>query len=237
MLSRVRALASVFSARSRLGLNCGSELLHNASMSSRAYQTSRLLIPAKSRIALRYCVTVSSTTRSRSLAREAVVARGDQDARGEPLDVPLPRAGQRLVEVVDVEHQAPLGRGEHAEVGQVRVPAALHPQAGARRRGEIVRHDLRGAAVEGERRDEHPPVADRDELRDPRLRLALEQLNRIRAPSVGSKCACVERGTPGALPCRERSARPTTGVGPGAACDRLPHVDAAAGRRMVVKIS
>ena len=41
--------------------------------------------------------------------REAAVATEDLEARRQTLHVPLPRAGQRLVEVVDVEHQLPLG--------------------------------------------------------------------------------------------------------------------------------
>jgi hypothetical protein len=43
---------------------------------------------------------------------EAVIHRSDQHARRESLDVPLPRSGERLVEVVDVEHQSPLGGGK-----------------------------------------------------------------------------------------------------------------------------
>ena len=79
----------------------------------------------------------SSTTAACSLVGEAVVARGDQHAGRQPLDVPLPGARQRLVEVVDVEHQPPLGRGEHAEVRQVRVAAALNhaDRSAAWRRG------------------------------------------------------------------------------------------------------
>ena len=40
---------------------------------------------------------------------EAVGPTRDDDARGEALDVPLPGTRQRLVEVVGIEHQAPLG--------------------------------------------------------------------------------------------------------------------------------
>ena len=40
---------------------------------------------------------------------ELVVPTGDEEAGGEALHVPLPGAGQRLVEVVEVEHQASLG--------------------------------------------------------------------------------------------------------------------------------
>ena len=36
-------------------------------------------------------------------------ATGHDEARGEPQDVPLERAVERLVEVVDVEHEVALG--------------------------------------------------------------------------------------------------------------------------------
>ena len=89
--------------------------------------------------------------------------------------------GQRLIEIVDIEHQAPLRRGEHPEVRQVRIPAALHVQSRPRRRREVIGHDQRRPAIERKRRDEHPPVADRHELRHPRLRLTLQQRDRISA--------------------------------------------------------
>ena len=47
--------------------------------------------------------------------------------------------------------------------------------------GEVARHDQGGAAVEGERRDQHAPVADRHELGHARRGLALEQGDRVRA--------------------------------------------------------
>ena len=53
--------------------------------------------------------------------------------------------GQRLVEVVDVEHQSPLGRREQPEVREVGVAAALHGQARARRGGQVGGHDQRRA--------------------------------------------------------------------------------------------
>ena len=74
------------------------------------------------------------------------------------------------------------GEREDAEVREVRVAAALHRRSPERgRRGEVGRHDRRRAAVERERRDEHAPVADRDEPGRPALRLALEDLHRIAA--------------------------------------------------------
>jgi len=40
---------------------------------------------------------------------EAAAAAGHGHARHQPLDVPLERAGQRLVEVVQIEDQPPFG--------------------------------------------------------------------------------------------------------------------------------
>ena len=94
------------------------------------------------------------------LIADLQVPGGQHHARGQPLHVPLPGRGQRLVEVVDVEDQIPLGGAEDPEVGQVRVAAGLHPQPGGGGSGQVVRHDHRGAAQERERRGEHPPVPD-----------------------------------------------------------------------------
>ena len=120
---------------------------------------------------------------ARVLGVEAAVAAGDREARDEPLDVPLERAGKRLVEVVDAEDQAPVGRGERAEVREVRVAAELRVQARPRRPAEIGGHDRGRAAIEGERRDQHPPVADRHQLRHPRLRLLLDDGDRVAPPA------------------------------------------------------
>ena len=85
------------------------------------------------------------------LAGEPVLPAGDDQAGRQPFDVPFPRAGQRLVEVVDVEHQVAFGRGEQPEVEHVRVPAQLRPDPGLRGRGQVAGHDGRRAAVEPER--------------------------------------------------------------------------------------
>ncbi len=47
-------------------------------------------------------------------------------------------------------------------------------------RGQVRRHRQRRPAVERERRDRHPPVADRHQLRDPGRCLLLEEGDRIR---------------------------------------------------------
>jgi hypothetical protein len=75
----------------------------------------------------------------------------DDEACGEALDVPLPRGRERLVEVVDVEDDAALGRREAAKVHQMSVAASLHAETRHRRAREIHRHVERRASVEGER--------------------------------------------------------------------------------------
>ena len=55
-----------------------------------------------------------------------------------------------LVEVVDVEDQAPVRGREDTEVGEVRIAAELDVQIGVRRSTEVGRHDSRGAPIEGE---------------------------------------------------------------------------------------
>jgi hypothetical protein len=65
-------------------------------------------------------------------ARQASVAPGDGETRRQAVQIPLPWAAQRLVEVVEVEHQLS-GRGrEHPEVAQVRVAGQLHSEPGDR---------------------------------------------------------------------------------------------------------
>ena len=113
------------------------------------------------------------------LRGEVAVAPGDREARREALDVPLPRPRQGLVEVVDVHHQAAIGGGEDAEVREVGIAACLDLQPGLGGLREVHRHDRRRAAKERERRGEHPPVADRHQLRDAALGLVLEHLDRI----------------------------------------------------------
>ena len=113
------------------------------------------------------------------LRGEVAVAPGDREARREALDVPLPGPRKGLVEVVDVQHQTAIGGGEDAEVREVGIAACLDAQPGLGGLREVHRHDRRGAAKERERRGQHPPVADRHELRDAALGLVLEHLDRI----------------------------------------------------------
>ena len=129
---------------------------------------------------------------------EASIPARHGEARHQPLQVPLERARQRLVEVVDAEHKPPIGRAERTEVGQVRIATELHLQPAPRRAGQIGRHRVGRAAEERERRHQHPPIADRHQLLHPRSSLLLQQLDRI--TPIGSRL-------PFALP-RARRHRP-----------------------------
>jgi len=79
--------------------------------------------------------------------------------------VPLPRGGQRLVEVVDIEQQAPLGAGEQAEVQQMAVPAGLDPGARAGRSRQIAGHETGGTPKKREGGAQHAAIADGYQLR------------------------------------------------------------------------
>ena len=151
------------------------------------------------------------------LGREPVVPSGHGQARGQPLDIPLERAGQGLVEVVDVEDQVALGRGERAEIRQVGVTAQLHPKPGGGRAGQVRGHRQRGAPVEGERGHQHPPVPDRHQFRHPRRRLAKQQPDRV-APRARLELGVrLKRGHRPGIPAKRRpvrSARPLHRPGP-----------------------
>ena len=101
--------------------------------------------------------------------RRAVLPPRHPDARDQPAHVPLPRPGVRLVEVVQVEDQVPLGGGVEAEVAQVGVTADDGQDAGRRQAREVLGHDRRRTAEEGERRGRHPADPHRHEPRDAAL--------------------------------------------------------------------
>ena len=117
--------------------------------------------------------------RAALLVRIAVVAPRHLHAHRQPLDVPLPRPRKRLIKVVEVKHHPSIRGRKQPEVGQVRVTAELHMQPRVRARRQVGGHDQGRPAIERKRRDQHPPIADRHQLRNPRRRLRLQQLHRI----------------------------------------------------------
>jgi hypothetical protein len=82
---------------------------------------------------------------------EVPLAPGDLDARGEALEIPLEWPRQRLVEVVQVEHEVALRRCEAAEVEEVSVARELDDEIGPREPCEVAGHDGCGATEERER--------------------------------------------------------------------------------------
>ena len=96
----------------------------------RAYQTSRLPMlgepPHRRRGTPRRRRARPPRARGSSNPRSRA---GDLEAGGEPLDVPLPRTRQGLVEVVDVEDELAVRGREGAEVREVGVTAELHRRA------------------------------------------------------------------------------------------------------------
>ena len=122
---------------------------------------------------------------------------GDDDAGPQPLDVPLPRGQQGLVEIVDIEEDVAFRCGEAAEIHEVSVAAGLHVKSGGEGRCEVGRHDRSRAAIEGERRLRHTPEADRDKLRNPAFIGLLQERDRI-APVLGRLPAAM-RGARGGV--------------------------------------
>jgi hypothetical protein len=100
---------------------------------------------------------------------QAVVAGGYDKARSKALDVPLPRPGERLVEIVDRKHDTPFRCGKPAEIAEVGVPTAPDTDPGNRSGCEITGHGERGTAVEGEGGAGHAPVAQRQILKKSKM--------------------------------------------------------------------
>ena len=100
---------------------------------------------------------------------------GDGHTGGQPLDVPLERPGQGLVEVVEVEHQPPVRGGEHPEVGDMGIPAQLGADRRARPGGQVGGHHGSRSAQERERRGAHPLVPQRDQPGLPGALLGVQQ--------------------------------------------------------------
>ncbi|MND78931.1 hypothetical protein D3C80_706520 [compost metagenome] len=103
------------------------------------------------------------------------VAGSYQEARHQAFQIPLPRPGMGFVEVVHAEQQIALGRGKAAEIHQVTVAANRRNQAHVRGARQIVSLQQGIAAVEGERRYQHAPIAQLHQRFDPPLARSLDQ--------------------------------------------------------------
>ena len=102
--------------------------------------------------------------------------------------------GMRLVEVVGIEHETPLGRREKSKVGDMGVAAGLDDDVGAGLRREVERHHRRRSAVVGKGRFGHSRVSQRHQVGKPVRLLALEDRHWV-ATRRGNECgvaACAE---------------------------------------------
>ena len=130
--------------------------------------------------------------------RRAVLPPRHPDARDQPAHVPLPRPGVRLVEVVEVEDQVPLGGGVEAEVAQVGVTADDRQDAGRGQAREVLGHDRRRTAQEGERRGRHPADPHRHEPCDPAMVGDLHEVDGVEP--VGGRLPATQGRARRALP-------------------------------------
>ena len=108
------------------------------------------------------------------------LAGGDDDARGEALDVPLERPG--------ADSSKSLRSNTSRRSGLAKMPkfarcASPHRRTSSvrGRRGQVVRHHQRRATEEGERRRRHPRVAQRHEILSAGAVRLDEHLDRVEA--------------------------------------------------------
>ena len=108
------------------------------STSTCSYQTSSGDSFARRAMWSRYDRTVARTASCRTSTSMPIVRHATSMLAARRFTSHSHGPRQRLVEVVDVEHEAALGRGEDAEVQDVRVTARLHLQPAHRRGREVV---------------------------------------------------------------------------------------------------
>src|SRR6516164_6205690 len=114
------------------------------------------------------------------LVRKLRCQRGHRDACSQSLEVDREvDAGQRLVEIIDVEKNVFLWGREGSEVHQMAVAAGLHGNPRARLMPQVLRHHRGRAAQEGEWACEHAVVANRYQLRHARAVAARQDRYRV----------------------------------------------------------
>ena len=148
-------------------------------MSRWAYQTSRFFIPAKPAIAVRYAPTVSSTIRSCSSPRKPLSRAAINMLAANRLTSHSHGPGSVSSKSLTSNTSRRSGEANTPKFDRCASPqhCTVSPDRGVAARS--LGHDHRRPAIERKRRDQHPPVANRHQLRHARLRLALEQLDRI----------------------------------------------------------
>jgi len=110
---------------------------------------------------------------------DAGFAAGEDNGRGQALDVPLEGAADGFVEVVDVEDEAAVRACVGAEVEDMGVSAELGEQAGVGLAGEIGGHDGHGPSIEAKGRGRHARVLDGKQRLDAGALNGEEEIERI----------------------------------------------------------
>ncbi|MCY1184322.1 hypothetical protein D9M73_250050 [compost metagenome] len=90
---------------------------------------------------------------------EPVICSRDGEADRQAFDIPLPGGGKGFVEIIDVKNQIALGCREQSEVQQVTITARLYPNAGVGEAGQVMNHQSRRTAQEGEGAAQHASIA------------------------------------------------------------------------------
>jgi hypothetical protein len=109
----------------------------------------------------------------------------NRSARGQPLEVPLPRPGKNLIKIVDCENEVALRRREHPEIHQMHIAAGHHLETSARGICEISRHDCGTSSQKSERRSQHTRHPHRHEFFNAGSILPLKDRNRIGSSAPG----------------------------------------------------
>ena len=143
-------------------------------------------------------------------AGEAAAPSHDLKTGGQALQVPLPRTRERLVEVVDVEDELAFGRAEQAKVQQMRITAELHGDVRSGSCRQVGGHDQCRPSIEGEGRDQHPSIADRNQLGHSGGALFIQERDGVRPICVQLGSGRGWNGEPGGAPPCPRATRSST---------------------------
>ena len=115
-------------------------------------------------------------------------ASGQHQRRCHALQVPLERAPNGLVEVIEVEDQPAIGRGECAQVAHMRVAAKLAHDPGGRKLRQVGGHHRRRAAKVSERRLRHQLILELDQRRYAPAHRSCYQFQCRGWPRLGMQC-------------------------------------------------
>src|SRR5205807_823624 len=89
---------------------------------------------------------------------------GEHDAGGHSLNVPLPWTAEGLIEIIHIEDDLGVGRGEKAEVVYMSVASQLHFYPGVLGGRQVSGHDFHSPAKKREQRERHALKFDRNQL-------------------------------------------------------------------------